>query len=88
MYDNRVDIMCVCETWLNSSIPDSFVSVAGYSVVCTDVVGDSVSMGYAFMLQNIFILNLLILMSRTCMQSDCTHQIYLYLLFIVLHLTL
>ena len=40
MYDNRVDIMCVCETWLNSATPDSFVSIDGYTIVRTDVVGE------------------------------------------------
>ena len=39
MSDNRVDIMGIAETWLLSSIPDSFVSLDNFNLVRCDVEG-------------------------------------------------
>ena len=37
LYDNDIDILCVCETWLDSSINDKFIKIPNFNVVRFDM---------------------------------------------------
>ncbi len=36
MYERDVDVLCVCETWLNDNIPNEYVNIADYCIYRCD----------------------------------------------------
>ena len=36
LYEENIDILCVCETWLDSSIDDKFIHIPNFKVVRCD----------------------------------------------------
>ena len=41
----RLDLLVICETWLTSEVPSSFVDISVYNFFCKDVAGTTTKHG-------------------------------------------
>ena len=49
----RLDLLAICETWLTSEVPSSFVDISGYNLFRKDVTGATTKCGIELYIRKI-----------------------------------